>query len=27
VISVLTFLTLRFLKPIAASQDDDVASD
>lgn len=27
VISVITFLTLRFLKPIAASQDDDVSED
>ncbi|MBT8041474.1 MAG: MgtC/SapB family protein [Gammaproteobacteria bacterium] len=26
-ISVMTFLTLRFLKPIAASQDDDVSKD
>lgn len=26
-ISVATFLTLRFLKPIAASQDDDVSDD
>ena len=26
-ISIATFLTLRFLKPIAASQDDDVSDD
>ncbi len=26
-ISVATFLTLRFLKPIAASQDDDISDD
>ena len=26
-ISIATFLTLRFLKPIAASQDDDVSAD
>lgn len=26
-ISVVTFLTLRFLKPIAASQDDDISDD
>lgn len=26
-VSVATFLTLRFLKPIAASQDDDISDD